>query len=78
MTKAEFWNNSIVHDNLSEIYSCMKICHGKDIDGDELFKYAWRYSKIWMSECRHTMSEIANFCNELNRDFDNFFKIICR
>ena len=78
MTKAEFWNNSIVHDNLSEIYSCMKICHGKDIDGDELFKYSWRYSKIWMSEYRHTMSEIANFCNELNRNFDDFFKIICR
>lgn len=78
MTKAEFWNNSIVHDNLSEIYSCMKICHGKDIDGDELLQYAWRYSKVWMSEYRHTMHEIAMFCKELNRNFDIYFKIICR
>ena len=56
----------------------MKICHGKDIDGDELLQYAWRYSKVWMSEYRHTMPEIATFCKELNKNFDFYFKIICR
>ena len=50
ISKVNFANNEIVNHNLSEIYSCMQVCHHRDIDGDVLVDFAWKYFRDEMLE----------------------------
>ena len=82
MRKQEFLNNKIVEVNLSELYSCMKVVYGKDMDGYVLQEWLWKNRKeSWikpMLESYLSMPKIARVGEILNKDFDRFFKIVLR
>lgn len=78
MTKTNFWNNKNVWHNCSELHSCMKICHGKNIDGDHLLTYAWKYQRDLFSTEMLSMEDISKIGKELNENFTRYFKIIVR
>lgn len=50
ITKSQFFQNKTVCANASEILSCMKVCHGKDIDSEVILNYAWRFDRDWFSD----------------------------
>ena len=79
ITKKDFfYNNDCVNHNASELYSCLKICHGKDIDGEELLKFAWKYDKERFATQKLSMWEISVIGEKINNNFNNFFKITAR
>lgn len=73
ISKVNFANNEIVNQNLSEIYSCMKVRYHRDIDGDVLVDFAWKYFKNKMLEKKMSMWEVDCFCGDLNRKFHTYF-----
>jgi hypothetical protein len=78
ITKSQFFQNKTVCANASEILSCMKVCHGKDIDSEVILNYAWRFDRDWFSDRARSMQEISNYCKALNKDFYQYFKIKLR
>ena len=77
ITKNNFRTNEIVIYNLSNIYSCMKICHRKDLETESLIKVMWHEFRNYCMES-HSMQEISDFCKELNTHFYKYFKIVAR
>ena len=75
ITKREFQENQIVLRNLSEVHSCMKVCFHKDIESDSMMLFAWKYKKEFFLK-HNSMSEIHDFCKELDSDFYKYFKIV--
>lgn len=78
ITKSQFFQNKTVCANASEILSCMKVCHGKDMDSEVILNYAWKYDRDWFSDRIRSMQEIADYCKGLNKDFYHYFKIKLR
>lgn len=82
MKKQEFYQSEIVNHNLTELYSCMKVCYGKDIDGSVLQEWLWKNRK---EECLKSMlkdflgmQKISEIGKHLNENFNRYFKIIVR
>lgn len=73
ISKVNFTNNEVVNYNLSEIYSCMKVCHHRDIDADELGDFAWKYFRNEILEKKMSMREVDCFCTKLNENFHTYF-----
>lgn len=73
ISKVNFANNEVVNHNLSEIYSCMKVCHHRDIDGDVLVEFGWKYFRNVMLEKKMSMWEVDCFCTEMEKNFHAYF-----
>ena len=78
VTKADFRENKNVGENLRNIYSCMKVIHGKDIDSESLITVMWRNFPYFCLDRQHSMPEIAAFCQTLNAQFGLYFKYSAR
>ena len=82
MKKQEFYQSEIVNHNLTELYSCMKVCFWKDIDGDQLQEWLWKNRKEdkLKSMLEHIlgMQAISEIGKHLNENFNRYFKIVVR
>lgn len=78
ISKTDFYGSDIVTHNVSELYSCLKVCHKKDIDGEHLMAYAWKYQRETFFSHRHTMWEIEQIATDIDVRFYSIFKIVLR
>lgn len=85
MKRKDFFENQQVIVLASEMQSCLKVCHGKNITNhDEIIKYLWKDKReetireFVIGSPRNYMQLVANWCKELNETFNNYFKIVYR
>lgn len=70
--------NTVINSNIRNVYSCLKVCFGFDIEADALVKIAWReYLEFFQN--RRSDSEVYDMCKEvIMPNFYRNFKIVAR
>lgn len=67
-----------INGNMSNVYSCLKVCFGFNIESDALVKIAWR-EYLEFFQTRRSDSEVYNMCRDtILPNFYRNFKIVAR